>query len=320
MWQPTASMANLRRRSEVLAQIRQFFAERQVMEVETPCLSHHGVTDPYLSSFSTKFVGPGFADGQTLYLQTSPEYAMKRLLAAGSGCIYQLFKAFRNEEAGRYHNPEFTLLEWYRLGFDQYALMDEVEALVMAVLECQPCERLSYQQAFIRYVGLDPLNASREALNQAMEDAGLGNIAKAEEPIDTLLQCLFSAKVETQIGRERPCFIYHFPASQASLAKIDSQNPQVACRFELYFRGIELANGFDELTDEAQQRQRFIADNHRRAQLNLPTRALDEHFLAALAFGLPTCAGVALGIDRLLMLALGCDDIQQVLSFTIQNA
>ena len=168
MWQPTSSMANLRRRSEILAQIRQFFAARDVMEVETPCLSQCAVTDPYLSNFSTKFVGPGFADGKALYLQTSPEYAMKRLLAAQSGCIYQLFRAFRNEEAGRFHNPEFTLLEWYRLGFDMYALMDEVEALVMQVLDCQLCERISYQQAFVDYVGLDPFAATTEQLAALM--------------------------------------------------------------------------------------------------------------------------------------------------------
>lgn len=320
MWQPTASIENLKRRSEIISDIRQFFAERSVMEVDTPCLSGFGVTDRYLSNFTTEFVGPGCADGKPLYLQTSPEYAMKRLLASGSGCIYQIFKAFRNEEAGRFHNPEFSMLEWYRVGFDQFALMDEVDALVMQVLGCSPAERMSYQQAFKQYVGIDPLSANRDQLAALMIEAGFGDIVRDDVDDDTFLQCLFGEKVESQIGLERPCFIYHFPASQASLAKIDPNNELVACRFELYYRGVELANGFDELTDEPMQRARFDADNQARVARGLPKRKLDEHFLAALAVGLPDCAGVALGIERLLMLAFDCNEIGEVMAFTIENA
>ena len=320
MWQPTASIENLMRRSEIIADIRAFFNKRSVMEVDTPCLSGYGVTDRYLSNFTTQFVGPGFADGKTLYLQTSPEYAMKRLLAAGSGCIYQIFKAFRNEEAGRFHNPEFTMLEWYRVGFNQHDLMDEIDDLVRVVIKCEKAERMSYQQAFIKYVGIDPLNTSRVELEDAMKTIGLGDIVRSDVDDDTLMQCLFGEKVERNIGLERPCFIYHFPASQASLAKLDSDNPQVACRFELYYKGVELANGFDELTDEAIQRERFVADNQARLAQGLEQRELDEHFLAALKAGLPDCAGVALGVDRLLMLALGCKDIREVMAFNIENA
>ena len=320
MWQPTASIENLKCRSEIIADIRQFFAKRSVMEVDTPCLSSYGVTDRYLSNFTTQFVGPGFADGKTLYLQTSPEYAMKRLLAAGSGCIYQIFKAFRNEEAGRFHNPEFTMLEWYRVGFNQLDLMDEVDDLVQAVTQCEQAERLSYQQAFIKYVGIDPLNTNRTELEDAMKTVGLGDIVRGDVDDDTLMQCLFGEKVEKNIGLARPCFIYHFPASQACLAKLDPQSPQVACRFELYYKGLELANGFDELTDEAMQRERFVADNQARIAQGVEQRELDEHFLAALKAGLPDCAGVALGIDRLLMLALDCKDIREVMAFNIENA
>lgn len=320
MWQPTASIETLKRRSEIIADIRTFFAKRSVMEVDTPCLSSFGVTDRYLSNFATEFVGPGFASGKTLYLQTSPEYAMKRLLGAGSGCIYQIFKAFRNEEAGRFHNPEFTMLEWYRIGFNQFDLMDEVDDLVRAVIKCEQAERMSYQQAFLQYVGIDPLNTNRNELEGAMKDIGLGDIVRTDVDDDTLMQCLFGEKVERSIGLERPCFIYHFPASQASLAKLDPDNSQVACRFELYYQGVELANGFDELTDEALQRERFVADNQARIAQGVEQRELDEHFLAALKTGLPNCAGVALGIDRLLMLALGCEDIREVMAFNIENA
>lgn len=320
MWQPSASIETLRRRSEVISTIRQFFAERNVMEVETPCLSHHTVTDQHLVSFATELVGPGFAKGKAMYLQTSPEYAMKRLLAANSGCIFQLSKAFRNEEVGRFHNPEFTMLEWYRVGFDHFALMDEIDALMQLILGSGKAKRMSYQQAFLTYLDCDPLEVSDSELEALMLTCGFADIVEIDKDRDTWLQLLFSTQIEPEIGLDEPCFIYHYPASQAALAKISQQDARVAERFELYYRGIELANGFHELTDANEQLQRFKGDNVKRERLGLVQNNIDPHFLAALNAGLPNCAGVALGIDRLLMLALEKQSLAEVISFDLERA
>ncbi|MCG9584298.1 elongation factor P--(R)-beta-lysine ligase [Vibrio tubiashii] len=314
-WQPTASIKQLRQRANVLAQIRQFFAERKVLEVDTPAMSHATVTDIHLHTFQTEFIGPGYADGSKLYLMTSPEFHMKRLLAAGSGCIYQINKAFRNEENGRFHNPEFTMLEWYRVGFDHHKLMDEMDALLQVVLECGQAERMTYQQAFIDVLGVCPLEGTMAELKLAAEKLGLSDIAQPEEDRDTLLQLLFSIGVEGKIGQSAPAFVYDFPASQAALAKINKQDSRVADRFEVYFKGIELANGFHELDDPQEQLKRFEQDNAKRIEMGLSAQPIDHHLIAALKSGLPECAGVALGVDRLIMLAIGCDHIVQVTAF-----
>ncbi|MDC5849244.1 elongation factor P--(R)-beta-lysine ligase [Vibrio europaeus] len=314
-WQPTASIEQLRQRANVLAQIRQFFAERNVLEVDTPAMSHATVTDIHLHTFQTEFIGPGYADGSKLYLMTSPEFHMKRLLAAGSGCIYQINKAFRNEENGRFHNPEFTMLEWYRVGFDHHKLMDEMDALLQVVLECGHAERMTYQQAFIDVLGVCPLEGTMAELKLAAEKLGLSDIAEPEEDRDTLLQLLFSIGVEGKIGQSAPAFVYDFPASQAALAKINKQDSRVADRFEVYFKGIELANGFHELDDPQEQLKRFEQDNVKRIEMGLSPQPIDHHLIAALKSGLPECAGVALGVDRLIMLAIGCDHIDQVTAF-----
>ncbi|MCG9576157.1 elongation factor P--(R)-beta-lysine ligase [Vibrio tubiashii] len=314
-WQPTASIKQLRQRANVLAQIRQFFAERNVLEVDTPAMSHATVTDIHLHTFQTEFIGPGYADGSKLYLMTSPEFHMKRLLAAGSGCIYQINKAFRNEENGRFHNPEFTMLEWYRVGFDHHKLMDEMDALLQVVLECGQAERMTYQQAFIDLLGVCPLEGTMTELKLAAEKLGLSDIAQPEEDRDTLLQLLFSIGVEGKIGQSAPAFVYDFPASQAALAKINQQDSRVADRFEVYFKGIELANGFHELDDPQEQLKRFEQDNAKRIEMGLSPQPIDHHLIAALESGLPECAGVALGVDRLIMLAIGCDHIDQITAF-----
>ncbi|AIW15307.1 elongation factor P--(R)-beta-lysine ligase [Vibrio tubiashii] len=314
-WQPTASIEQLRQRANVLAQIRRFFAERNVLEVDTPAISHATVTDIHLHTFQTEFIGPGYADGSKLYLMTSPEFHMKRLLAAGSGCIYQINKAFRNEENGRFHNPEFTMLEWYRVGFDHHKLMDEMDALLQVVLECDQAERMTYQQAFIDVLGVCPLEGTMAELKLAAEKLGLSDIAQPEEDRDTLLQLLFSIGVEGKIGQSAPAFVYDFPASQAALAKINKQDSRVADRFEVYFKGIELANGFHELDDPQEQLKRFEQDNAKRIEMGLSPQPIDHHLIAALKSGLPECAGVALGVDRLIMLAIGCDHIDQVTAF-----
>ena len=314
-WQPTASIEQLRQRANVLAQIRRFFAERNVLEVDTPAMSHATVTDIHLHTFQTEFIGPGYADGSKLYLMTSPEFHMKRLLAAGSGCIYQINKAFRNEENGRFHNPEFTMLEWYRIGFDHHKLMDEMDALLQVVLECGQAERMTYQQAFIDVLGVCPLEGTMTELKLVAEELGLSDIAQPEADRDTLLQLLFSIGVEGKIGQNAPAFVYDFPASQAALAKINQQDSRVADRFEVYFKGIELANGFHELDDPQEQLKRFEQDNAKRIEMGLSPQPIDHHLIAALKSGLPECAGVALGVDRLIMLAIGCDHIDQITAF-----
>jgi len=307
----------LQQRALMLATIRQFFADRNVMEVDTPALSQATVTDVHLQSFSTTFVGPGFADGQRLYLQTSPEFHMKRLLCAGSGAIYQLCKSFRNEESGRYHNPEFTMLEWYRPDFDHLDLVNEVDQLLQLTLNTPPCETKTYQQDFIELTGIDPLSTTLERLQSYAMDNDLGDFAAAETSVDTLLQLIFCFVIEPKIGQQRPIAIINFPASQAALARIDTQDKRVAQRFEFYYRSIELANGFHELSDANEQLNRFEQDNVQRQAQGAKAQPIDAHLIAALGFGLPDCAGVALGIDRLLMLATNQSHINQVIGFDV---
>ena len=317
-WQPTASVKNLLTRAKLLAEIRRFFTDRGLLEVETPVLSEFGVTDVHLATFSTEFISPFGEQSKTLWLSTSPEYHMKRLLAAGSGPIFQIGKVFRNEEAGNRHNPEFTMLEWYRPHFDMYRLINEVDDLLQQILECPPAESMSYQFAFQQYVGLDPLSAD---LSELAEKAKKHQLIGAEnENRDTLLQFLFSTVVEPQIGQEAPVVVYHFPASQAALAQISSEDLRVAERFEFYYKGLELANGFHELSDAREQLRRFQQDNLQREKMGLPVRVIDTRLLAALQAGIPNCSGVALGVDRLLMIAMGTESIKDVISFAIDNA
>ena len=319
-WQPTTTIADLKARAEIIAKIRHFFAERNVLEVDTPLLSNATITDPALHSFATTFTGPGAARGKTLYLQTSPEFAMKRLLAAGSGAIYQICKAFRNDELGRHHNPEFTMLEWYRPDFDHHDLMDEMDELLQLILNGEPAERLTYQQAFLRYAKLDPHSASLETLQDCAEQAGIAIQQLKLTSKDAWLHLLMSHVVEPHLGQEQPTFIYDYPASQAALAQIRASYPPLAERFEVYVKGIELANGFHELSDAAEQHRRFFAELAERKNLNLPEVPIDYNLLAALEHGLPNCAGVALGIDRLVMLACKASSLQEVLSFPLDRA
>lgn len=320
VWPPTASLVALQQRAQVLSHIRDFFAQRQVLEVDTPTMARAGVTDVHLNNFITEFVGPGAAHGLSLYLQTSPEFHMKRMLAAGYGAIYQICKAYRNEESGRLHNPEFTMLEWYRPDFDHHQLMDEMADLLQLVLTCEKPTRITYQAAFIAVLGVCPLTASLAELRQAGIGLGADNLLDTEQDRDTLLQLLFALGVEPKIGQTTPCFVYDFPASQAALARISPADPRVAERFEVYFKGIELANGFHELTDATEQAQRFAQDNKLRADRQLPPRPIDEYLLQALQAGLPNCAGVALGIDRLVMLAIGAERLEQVMAFPVSRA
>jgi lysyl-tRNA synthetase class 2 len=320
-WQPTAPLANLRARAELIARIRAFFAARGVLEVETPVLAGSAVSDLHLASLSSRYTGPGFPAGRELYLQTSPEFAMKRLLAAGSGPIYQLGKAFRDGEAGRLHNPEFTLLEWYRPGFDLPALMGEVEALAADLLGLERgFARRTYRELFRQHLQLDPFTASIDELRDC---ACRNGVTRSEDlPLhepDAWLDLLLTHCIEPWLGRDTPCFVHDYPPSQAALARVRAEDPPVAERFELYIRGVEIANGFHELADAAEQRARFESDRARRREACLPDVMPDERMLAALAHGLPDCAGVALGVDRLVMIALEAQSIAEVMAFPLER-
>lgn len=320
-WRPSASLDVLRLRAHLLQKIRAFFAERSVLEVETPLLSHASIPDPALHSFKTDyFVDTTHSKSKTFYLQTSPEFAMKRLLAAGSGSIYQISKAFRNGgEAGRYHNPEFTLLEWYRIDFTHHDLMTEVDVLLQMLLSCRAGERLTYQQLFQRYLEIDPHKASIEVLQQCAQHHQIVTDYLQTLDHDAWLQLLMTHLIEPQLP-DYPVFIYDFPASQAALARIRNDKVAVAERFEVYVNGLELANGFHELCSAEEQRQRFLINQTQRKTLGYEAIPLDEHLLAALSQGLPNCAGVALGLDRLLLLISQTKTIQDVLAFPIERA
>ncbi|RUO76619.1 elongation factor P lysine(34) lysyltransferase [Idiomarina tyrosinivorans] len=320
-WQPSASWALLQQRAKLLQQIRGFFAERGVTEVDTPLLCRFGVTDRHLENLTSRFAHRFPAGHQQLQLQTSPEYAMKRILAAYQQSIYQLSHVVRDDEVGRYHNPEFMLLEWYRVGFDDRQLAQEVEALLQLTCDAPAAKYLSYQQAFIDATGHDPLTDSGiSALRRDLTNDPKYRDWIANEDDSTVLQVAFYEWVESAFAPHQPVCITHFPKAQAALAKIAADDPRTAHRFEFYYRGVELANGYFELTDVEEQRQRFAEDNRLRQQHGQPPKAADEYLLAALEHGLPSCAGVALGFDRLLMIATGAEHIEEVLAFTTASA
>ena len=321
-WRPTAEKEALRQRAEMLATLRGFFAERGVIEVETPLLCARGASDPHLDSFASRYTGPGAPSGRTVYLQTSPEFAMKRLVAAGSGPIYQICKAFRNGEAGRRHNPEFTLLEWYRPGLDYHGLMDEVDDLLQRVLQSPPAERLSYAAVFAHYLDLDPHTATTAMLRDCAASRQLHAPDGLQDDRDAWVSLLWTHLIEPRLagGGRPPLFVFDYPVYQAMLARVREGSPPVAERFEVYVQGMELANGFQELTDSDQQRRRFEEDRRRRRDLGFADMVPDERLLAALAQGLPLCSGVALGVDRLLLLKTGSWDLAEVLAFPFAHA
>lgn len=317
-WKPTASIETLKARAELLAQIRQFFSERDILEVETPLLCRHGVTDRYMKSFKVDH----FAGGER-HLQTSPEYAMKRLLAAGSGSIYQICKSFRQDELGKRHNPEFTMLEWYCVDYNHHQLMTQVFQLLSELAEARGVEltrqTLSYKDVFLNFLDFDPFAISESELS----DIARGRLGELPQDLerDDYLALLFESFIEPLLGLNgEVCFIEGYPASQAALARLDSLDPQIACRFEVYWQGIELANGFYELSDVTEQRGRFEADNQWRASQKLLTMPIDQNLLAALEHGLPECSGVALGVDRLLMIMLSANNLQDVIAFPADRA
>ena len=347
-FEPSAALQTLRMRATLLAGIRSFFAERQVLEVETPLLARTTATDPHLQSMQVDAVQalrpssqaasssnssnssssdqssqnesnqdhPNAIDSELAppwFLQTSPEFAMKRLLAVGSGAIFQLCKAFRQDEISKRHNPEFTLLEWYRPGFDEWQLMDELEQLMNSLFDIGQIKRLSYRELFKQTLQIDPHSVNITQLQSLCQQHI--NLNSDDYSRDDYLHLLLSHVVEPAM--QGNYFVYNFPASQAALARIepDDQGVKVARRFELFCSGMEIANGYFELCDAQEQRRRFQADNAMRRDMDLPEYPLDEKLIAALEHGLPDCAGVAVGVDRLLMLVSGLPDIAQVISF-----
>ncbi|MFP4610132.1 MAG: EF-P lysine aminoacylase EpmA [Thiohalophilus sp.] len=317
-WRPGADLAVVQQRARMLQQLRAFFAPRGVLEVETPILQHHAVTDVHIDSLRVPL------DGTDGYLHSSPEYPMKRLLAAGSGPVYQVCRVFRAGEAGRRHNPEFSLLEWYRPGFDHHALMQELDDLIRVLLadavSLEQTLRLDYRELFRRYLQLDPFTCSLAELQQQARQQRIDLADNRNMDRDGWLDLLLTHVIEPRLPANRPVFVYDYPASQGALARLQQQDDiTVASRFELYINGLELANGYHELLDPNEQRQRFERDQQQRRQQGRRVPDIDEKFLAALEHGLPDCAGVALGIDRLLMIATGKDDIRDVLSFSSER-
>lgn len=314
-WQPTASIATLEVRARLLRGIREYFAATRTLEVETPTLSAAAVTNVHLASVAAQ------VNGQTRYLHTSPEYAMKRLLATGSGDIYQIGRVYRDGESGRHHNPEFTLVEWYRLDIDHHALMSDVERLITTVLPAERnfdrAERLSYREAVQLHAGIDPFDDALPVLIARLETEGIEVPPSIIRDRDACLDLMMSTLVGPRLGWDRLSFVYDYPQSQAALARVRGA---VASRFEAYLQGMELANGFHELGDADEQRRRFASDAAERKRRGLPAMPVDEHFLSALGEGLPNCSGVALGFDRLAMCAVGALHIDEVLAFPFARA
>jgi lysyl-tRNA synthetase class 2 len=321
-WRPTAELQHLRERARLLARARDYFARTDALEVETPALVRAPVTDVHLESM--RVVDDAMGGATVGYLQTSPEYAMKRLLSAGAPDIYQVCRVFRAGERGGRHNPEFTMIEWYRRDVDQHGLMRDVEALIATALEGSksallPSECITYREAFEHVMNVDPLHASGVDLVRAIERVGvpLPESMRASPDRDDLLDLAMGTLVAASFPVDRVTFVHDFPASQAALARIDGD---VAARFEAFVGSLELANGFHELGDASEQRARFAADLERRRALGRPQREADELFLAALRHGLPPCSGVALGFDRLCMVAMEAQRIDDVVAFPFERA
>ncbi len=318
-WRPSCQLEALRLRADILASTRCFFSERSVLEVDTPVLSQSTVTDLHLASISAQVDLPFQSGSHQMFLQTSPEFSMKRLLAAGSGPIYQTAKSFRDGESGKRHNPEFTMLEWYRPGFGLLELMSEVTDYIAVVASLESPDIITYQQAFQQYLDINPHLIDSEALCQLAKDKT--GISGDDFSRDDCLDLLLTHCIESKLGYERPVFVTDYPASQASLANIkEVDGVLLAQRFELYANGLELANGYDELVDADEQLCRFEADNKARQADGLPEIPIDYHLVEALRSGMPRCSGVALGLDRLQMVMQNTSSIDEVIAFPIGRA
>ncbi|NIP85927.1 MAG: EF-P lysine aminoacylase GenX [Planctomycetales bacterium] len=321
-WQPTASWANLRLRGELLKRTRSFFDERGFLEVETPLLSADTTIDRHLDPLAVTLPDDPRAPtaGRPLWLQTSPEFAMKRLMAAGGERLYQITRAFRAAERGVIHNPEFTLLEWYRRGDSMQDGMQLLSDLVEAVLGCGPALPLSYQEAFLRHAEIDPLTAEAAHLAGLAAASGLAVPATLGDDRDEWLDFLLGELVLPRLDGDVPTILYDYPASQAMLATVRKEDPPVAERFELVYRGVELANGYHELREADVLRDRARQAHAARTAEGKPPLPTTSRLLSAMDAGLPDCTGVAVGFDRLVMLAAGARSLDEVLAFPIERA
>jgi len=315
-WQPAVSFEMLLARARLLEKLRKFMNKHGILEVETPILVDAAVSDPHIESFETALQYPGGRHIRKHFLHTSPEYAMKRLLASGSGPIYQICRVFRDNEIGKYHNPEFTMLEWYRPEYDHHQLMDELDELLQ-VLNFKPAQKKTYAEVFKEKTDLDPHTTALVELQKTATDYGY--TAQGDER-SVLLDFIFSHCVCDHLGHECPHMIYDFPVVQSALARIRHSDPPVAERFELFIHGLEIANGSHELCDAGEQKKRFVQDNLQREKSGKPEVFIDEKFIEALKYGLPPCAGVAVGVDRLLMAMHHCTDIREVIAFPVDRA
>jgi elongation factor P--(R)-beta-lysine ligase len=336
-WRPdrfALRRATLARRGRILTAVRSFFARRGFVEVDTPALQVSPGLEPHLRAFATELHDPQKAAAALRYLHTSPEFAMKKLLVAGMPRIWQLAHVFRDGERSPTHHPEFSMLEWYRAGASYRDLMDECTALVRACQDAagtgaltwrgrtadalREWQRITVAEAFDRHCGLDLLATAPDPLHPdtdrlAAAASGIGIAPHPEDDWETLFFRIFLDRIEPLLGLGAPTILYDYPLSMAALARRHREDLRLAERFEVYICGMELANAFGELTDAAEQRTRFLADQTRKRLLYGQTYPIDEEFLAALEYGLPECAGIALGFDRLVMLASGAEDVEDVL-------
>lgn len=321
-FRPSANWKALRLRADLLRRTRGFFESRGFLEVETPLLSADVVVDRHLDPLSVVMFGDPRepTEGPRWWLQTSPEFGMKRLLAAGAQAIYQITRAFRGGEVGDLHNPEFTMLEWYRVGDDYAAGMDLLAALASELLAAPQIDRLSYREAFLRHLNLDPHVASSDELRHAAQRLAIHPPDYPADDRDSWLNFLLAVGVEPQLGVQRPVILCDYPASQAALAQVRLGDPPVAERYELYVRGIELANGYHELLDATTLRSRNAIQNEHRAAEGRPRLPESSRLLDAMEAGLPACSGVALGFDRLVMIAAGASRLSEVMAFTHERA
>ena len=317
-WRPTASLEALRFRAESLRSIREFFRARGVLEVETPLLSRAGTVDLWIDSFEVR----SGLERSPLWLATSPEFHMKRLLCAGSGPVWQMCKAFRDEGAGRLHNPEFSILEWYRPGWDLRRLCGEVEDLARSIAPSMPPARwLSFREAFLERAGVDPFSDPVDKIRQSAQEACAVLPALADDDRDGWLDLLLVSRVEPGLGDPEPVFLWGYPPSRAALARLGSDGgTPVAMRAELYWKGVELSNGYDELCDPAEQAARFRAESAARSSLGKNCPGVDHLFLDAMRSGMPPGSGVALGVDRLVALAFGARSVSEVIAFAGDSA
>lgn len=311
-WRPTATLEALRFRAASLRRVRDFFESREVLEVETPLLAPFGTVDLWIDSFEVR----SRLRRGSLWLQTSPEFHMKRLVAAGSGPVWQLTRAFRDEGEGRLHNPEFTILEWYRPGWELDALQDEIEALCRTVAPAMPAAvRRSYREVFQERAGVDPFLDPVARLREAAEEAAGVVPWIAPDDRDGWLDLLLVSRVERGLGDAAPVFVTGYPPSRAALARIRPGDPPVALRSELYWKGVELCNAYDELCDPEEQAVRFAEEARARRAKELATPPHDQALVEALRAGFPPCSGVAVGFDRLVQLASGAGSVAEVMAF-----